>query len=188
MSLCPSGVCLSCGSACLLEVVLPHLAGVLAEQVEQLPGLLCVCVRARSAEGTCPHCGAISARVHSRYERRLADAPAGGQRVVIRLRVRRFFCLSPLCPARTFAEQVEGLTSAYARRTPLLRGMLESIGLALAGRAGARLACGFGVTAGRSTMLRLIRALPDPGVGDVAVLGVWMSSHCAAAIPTARYW
>ena len=45
------------------------------------------------------------------------------------------------CPARTFAEQVEGLTTRHARRTPLLRGMLEAIGLALAGRAGARLAC-----------------------------------------------
>ena len=35
MSLCPSGVCLSCGSACLLEVVLPHLAGVLAELTDR---------------------------------------------------------------------------------------------------------------------------------------------------------
>lgn len=82
MSLCLSGVCLSCGSVCTLEVMPPHLAGVLAEQVEQLPGLVCIWVRARSAGGTCPHCGATSARVHSRYERRLADAPAGGQRVV----------------------------------------------------------------------------------------------------------
>jgi transposase len=114
----------------------------------------------------------VSSRVHSRYERRLADAAAGGQRVVIRLRVRRFFCGAPDCPACTFAEQVDGLTTAYARRTPLLRGMLEVIALALAGRAGARLAGGFGLPAGRSTMLRLIRALPDPGVTGVAVLGV----------------
>src|SRR5258708_17138457 len=95
MSLCPGGVWLSCGSACGLEVVLPHLAGVLAEHVEQLPGLVCICVRARSAEGTCPHCSATSARVHSRYERRLADAPAGGQRGVIRLRVPRVFLPAP---------------------------------------------------------------------------------------------
>src|SRR5260370_41710787 len=99
MSLCPSGACLSCGSACGLEVVLPHLAGVLAEHVEQLPGLVCICVRARSAEGTWPHCSATSARVHSRYERRLADAPAGGQRGVIRLRARRVVLLPPPRPA-----------------------------------------------------------------------------------------
>jgi transposase len=114
----------------------------------------------------------VSRRVHSRYTRRLADAAVGGQRVLIRLAVRRFFCDDAGCPARTFAEQVDGLTTAYARRTPLLHGMLEAIALALAGRAGARLAGTFGLPAGRSTMLRLVRALPDPGGEGAAVLGV----------------
>jgi transposase len=50
--------------------------------------------------------------------------------------------------------------------------MLESIGLALAGRAGARLATALGLPATRSTLLRLIRALPDPVIGTVTVLGV----------------
>jgi len=172
VSLSPSGKCLSCGSSCGLEVLLPHLAGVVVERVDQLPGLVCLSVRAGGAEGICRRCGAGSSRVHSRYTRRLADAAVGGQRVVIRLAVRRFFCGAPSCPAVTFAEQVEGLTTAYARRTPLLTGMLEAIALALAGRAGARLAGTFGLPAGRSTMLRLVRALPDPGGGGVAVLGV----------------
>ena len=172
MSLSPSGKCLSCGSSCGLEVLLPHLAGVVVERVDQLPGLVCLSVRACGEEGICRRCGAGSSRVHSRYTRRLADAAIGGQRAVIRLAVRRFFCGAPSCPAVTFAEQVEGLTTAYARRTPLLTGMLEAIALALAGRAGARLAGTFGLPAGRSTMLRLVRALPDPGGGGVAVLGV----------------
>ena len=172
MSLSPSGCCLSCGSACGLELLLPHLAGVVVEQVDRLPGLVCVWVRSRGAGGTCPRCGAVSSRVHSRYARRLADAAAGGQRVVIRLEARRFFCGAPHCPARTFAEQVDGLTTAYARRTPLLQHMLEAIALALAGRAGARLAGAFGLPASRSTMLRLVRALPDPQLSGVAVLGV----------------
>jgi hypothetical protein len=55
---------------------------------------------------------------------------------------------------------------------PLLRGMLEAIGLALAGRDGARLAEVLGLQVSRSTMLRLVRALPEPEVGSVAVLGV----------------
>ena len=172
MSLSPSGCCLSCVSACGLGLLLPHLAGVVVEQVDQLPGLVCLWARARSAGAACPRCGVVSSQVHSRYERRLADAAVGGQRVVIRLRARRFFCGARGCPACTFAEQVDGLTTAYARRTPLLQRMLEAIALALAGRAGARLAGGFGLPAGRSTMLRLIRALPDPGAGGVAVLGV----------------
>jgi transposase len=49
---------------------------------------------------------------------------------------------------------------------------LEAIGLALAGRAGARLAGALGLPASRSTLLRLVRALPNPGPAGVAVLGV----------------
>jgi hypothetical protein len=45
VSLSPSGNCLSCGSACGLELLLPHLAGVVVEQVDQLPGLVCIWVR-----------------------------------------------------------------------------------------------------------------------------------------------
>ena len=55
---------------------------------------------------------------------------------------------------------------------PVLRGMLEAIGLALAGRGGARLAGRLGMPAGRSSMLRLVRALHDPEVRTVATLGV----------------
>jgi hypothetical protein len=102
----------------------------------------------------------------------LADAAIGGQQVVLRLRIRRFFCHHPACPARTFAEQIPGLTTPYARRSPLARRMLEQVALALAGRAGARLAGMLGLPVGRSTLLRLLRALPDPAPSTVAVLGV----------------
>ena len=126
----------------------------------------------RAMWAACPGCGGESARVHSRYERTLADAVVAGRPVEIRLRVRRFFCDGQGCGVRTFVEQVAGLTARYARRTVLLRGMLESIGLALAGRAGARLATALGLAATRNTVLRLIRALPDPQIGTVTVLGV----------------
>ena len=92
--------------------------------------------------------------------------------MLIQLRVRRFFCHHPGCPVRTFAEQVPRLTTPYARRSPPARRMLEAIGLALAGRAGARLASRLGQPVGRSTLLRLVRALPDPQPASVAVLGV----------------
>jgi hypothetical protein len=120
-----------------------------------------MCVRANFGE-----------RHHSHYERTLAYAAIGGRHVVIRLRIRRFFCHHNGCPARTFAEQIPGLTTSYARRSPLAHQMLETIGLALAGRAGARLASGLGLPVGRSTLLRLVRALPDPQPTTVAVLGV----------------
>jgi hypothetical protein len=100
--------------------------------------------------------------VHSRYQRQLADAALGGRQLPIVLSVRRLFCDHDRCARRTFAEQVEGLTVRYARRTPLLRSMLETIAVALGGRAGARLARSLTVATSRSTLLRLVMALPGP--------------------------
>jgi transposase len=114
----------------------------------------------------------MSTRVHSRYDRTLADAPISGRRVSIRFRARRFFCPTLDCPARTFVEQVEGLTTRHARRTPLLRIMLETIGLALAGRAGARMASHLGASVSRNTLLRLVRAMPDPAPVPLTAVGV----------------
>jgi transposase len=109
--------------------------------------------------------------VHSRYRRSLADAPVAGQRVVIRLEVRRFFCDNEECSARTFVER-PGVTVPHGRRTSLLTGMLAVIAVALAGRAGSRLGRRLGMATGKDTLLRLLRALADPEVGQVSVLGV----------------
>jgi hypothetical protein len=94
--------------------------------------------------------------VHSSYGRRLADAPADGRRVLIGLAVCRFFCGNPDCPKKTFAEQVDGLTARRARRTPPLARALTAIALALADRAGSRLAVLLDLLASRSSLLRLI--------------------------------
>ena len=59
--------------------------------------------------------------------------------MVICLEVRRFLCLSADCAKVTFAEQISGLTSKHARRTPALTAVLWAVALALGGRAGARL-------------------------------------------------
>lgn len=155
-----------------LDALLPHLAGVVVERIERTGSGVLIWARAKAEGGVCACCGGRSRRVHSRYDRGLADVSVAGQPVVLRLRVRRFFCDDHDCPVRTFAEQVDGVTARHARRTLLCRTMLEHIGLALAGRAGSRLAARLGLVAGRNTLLRLVHALPDPDVGTVAVLGV----------------
>ena len=98
---------------------------------------------------------------------------AGGREVLICLTVRRFFCPVPACAKATFAEQVGGLTSRHARRTPGLTCVLQAVALALGGRAGARLSGRLAAGVSRMTLIRLIRALPDPAVGQAPrVLGV----------------
>lgn len=107
-----------------------------------------------------------------RYRRQLIDAPIAGRPVLLRLWVRRFFCDNAACTARTFAEQPAVLTALRARRTSLLRRMLSTIAVALAGRAGARLADRLGMPTSRDSLLRLLRDLPDVPVTAVPVLGV----------------
>jgi Transposase/zinc-finger of transposase IS204/IS1001/IS1096/IS1165 len=172
VSLSRGDVCLSCPDAIERGILLPHLTGVIIEEVAVAAGLLLVMARARAPEAACPRCGTVSGRVHSRYSRKLADAAIGGRQVEILLAVRRFFCTAPGCKRKTFAEQVDGLTTRYARKTPLLAGMLGSVAVALAGRPGSRLAASLGVPASRQVMLRLVMATPDPAAATPRVLGV----------------
>ncbi|MEU4235678.1 ISL3 family transposase, partial [Nonomuraea sp. NPDC026600] len=101
--------------------------------------------------------------------------------VLVQMRVRRFFCDNTTCDKRTFAEQVPGLTSRHGRRAAGLALMLRTVALALGGRPGARHSARLACAVGRSTLLRLLRSLPDPQVATPRVLGVdefaWRKGH-----------
>ncbi|MEU9992896.1 ISL3 family transposase [Streptomyces sp. NPDC048045] len=120
----------------------------------------------------CPACEVWSSRVHGSYLRFPADVPSAGRSVVLRLRVRRFACGNSGCARRTFVEQIPGLTRRDGQRTERLRSTLASVGLALAGRAGARLSSVLGGSVSRSTVLRLVDALPEREVPAPRVVGV----------------
>ncbi|MFD3585392.1 transposase [Streptomyces sp. NPDC058683] len=91
---------------------------------------------------------------------------------MILLTVRRFICGADDCRRRTFAEPFTQLTAPYARFTTRLNHVLERVGLALAGRAGARLTAQLGFGAGRMTLVRRVMTLPDPQFSTPRVLGV----------------
>ena len=162
------------GACELCELFFPHLAGLWVEQVDPAGEGVVMQARSRAAGAACPACGVWSSRVHSGYVRTVADGPSAGCPVVIRLAVRRFLCRNPVCQAVTFAEQVDGLTGRYLRRSLPLLGLLAQVGLALAGRAGARLAAAAGIAApGRATMTRLVMALPvEQAAVSPRVLGI----------------
>jgi hypothetical protein len=163
---------LSAEEARLIYLLFPHLGSLELDQVEDAGDLVRLVARTRTSPVTCPKCGELATRVHDRYWRRLQDLSCCGRPVQVVLRVRRFICDNPACAVATFAEQVDGLTAKHQRRTVGLRSLLERIALALAGRAGSRLARVLGAIVSRCTLIRLIRALPDPEIGKVAVLGV----------------
>ncbi len=154
------------------QVFLPPGAGLVLEQVQLCGEMVHLTVRCEALGACCPSCACWTDAFHSSYERTVADLPMADRQVVVHLQVRRFRCREQTCPRRTFVEQVPSLVQRYARRTRRLRGDLEEIGLALGGRPGSRLSTRQNKPTSRMTLLRLVRALPDPPIEAPTVLGV----------------
>ncbi len=106
----------------------------------------------------CPQCHAGSVRVHSYYDRTLADLSFGVRKIVLHLDVRRFFCKNPECKRATFSEPLPNLAIRYARRTNQLHQALQDIAFDSGGEGGSRLAQNlhYGKIS-PDTLLRIIR-------------------------------
>ncbi|WP_330334656.1 ISL3 family transposase [Streptomyces sp. NBC_00536] len=156
----------------MLRTLLPQFGTVVVESVDVERDMLVVTARTRAAPAECPACGQWSAWERSRYVRHLGDEAVGGRAVRIDISVRRLYCENAACPKVTFAEQVGGLTVRYQRRTPALQRVVETVAVALAGSAGARLLVHLHQRVSWSTLLRCVMALPDPPAAVPQVLGV----------------
>ncbi|MER7196612.1 MULTISPECIES: transposase family protein [unclassified Streptomyces] len=160
----------------LNELLFSSVEGVLVESVEVIGAVVRVETRTTAGRAACPGCGCWSGRIHGSYLRFPRDLPTAGKFVVVSLRVRRFVCGEVCgeesCEPMTFAEQLPGLTHRFGRRTERLRSTLVWVGLALAGRAGARMTDAFKIPVSRNTLLRLIASLPGPATAVPRVVGV----------------
>lgn len=133
----------------LQELLFSSLENVMVESVMVTDVVVRAEALSITRQATCPDCGCPSVRIHGSYLRFPHDLPTAGRTVVVALRVRRF-----------------------GRRTERLRSTLVSVGLALTGRAGARITYAFGAPVSRNTLLRLIASLPDPPTVTPRVVGV----------------
>jgi transposase len=73
-------------------------------------------------------------RIHSHYERTLADLPRAAYRVRLQLRVRKWFCRNRHCRRRIFTERLPTIAAPWARRTLRLAQRLVALGVALGGK------------------------------------------------------
>ncbi|BBJ37550.1 hypothetical protein SSPO_002680 [Streptomyces antimycoticus] len=166
----------------LEELLFPSIADMAVLSVDMNNEAIRIEARSTTSGAACPECGSRSNRMHSSYLRFPADVPSAGRRVVLCLRVRRFFCPDSSCGRRTFVEQLPGLTRRHSRWTERLRSTLAAVGLALAGRAGSRMAHVFGVSVNRSTVLQLLDALPEPEPPSPRVVGVDEYATCKGRV------
>ena len=140
-----------------------------------------VVLRTIAASATCPRCGQASRRVHSCYQRKLADLPSHGKTVVIQLHARRFFCTAAACDRKIFVERLPALARAYARTTARLCQAHGQIGLALGGEAGARLAHHLAMPTSPDTLLRRVKQFPGQPAPCARIVGIddwaWKKRH-----------
>jgi transposase len=113
-----------------------------------------------------------SKRVHSRYCRQPGDLPWAGQRVVLELHARRFYCDAPGCAQRTFSESFPNFIGRYERQSLRLGQVLMALGYALGGEAAARLARDLAIVTSPDSMLRRLRRGHPPAFAAPRVLGV----------------
>ncbi|MFF3565402.1 ISL3 family transposase [Streptomyces sp. NPDC002574] len=154
-----------------VEAVLFPGIDVRVEHVSDSADVLVVEVVSTARPGRCPDCRKQARRIHSTYQRALNEKPLGSRRVIVRLRVHRYFCDRKRCSRKTFVEQVPGLSERHRRSSIGLTGWLRSIAVELGGRPAARLCRRLRLDAGRTRLLKLLTA---PAVPDRAprVLGV----------------
>jgi transposase len=132
-----------------------------------------VCMAAvASATAACPVCAQPSFRIHSSYQRKLADLPWAGVAVQIRLLARRFFCKNSVCQQKIFCERIPAVAAPWARRTKRLANAQQVVGLAAGGAGGARLCVALAMHAGIDLLLALIRNIQVPERATPRVLGV----------------
>ncbi|MCA1838230.1 MAG: transposase family protein [Actinobacteria bacterium] len=145
--------------------------GLKPRSISVSPSGLTVHAEVAAASAGCPLCGKHSSKVHSRYERTIADLPWRNVSVTLKIRARRFFCVNPNCERAIFCERLPEV-AAYARKTDRLEEALLLIAFELGGEAGSRLAHELGLLVSPEALLQRLRGAPSQKTDEVRVLGI----------------
>jgi len=140
-----------------------------------------VYLHATSLTARCPQCGTAGSRVHSRYQRTVADLAFGGRSLTLKLLVRKWICPEALCSQHIFAERFPALVQHYARMTDRLIKALQSTGVLTNGADAAQIASSFGMATTAKTIIRRVLQLSLPSEGSVHKVGIdewaWKKGH-----------
>lgn len=129
-------------------------------------------VKTIGATVVCPLCGATCQRIHSRYQRTLADLPWQANPVRIKMTARKFFCDNRECERRVFTEPIPTVAARYKRKTKRLIEVLEILTLMAGGEVAARIAKAFGLTLSPDYLLESAKKAPSPSTPAPRVVGI----------------
>lgn len=136
------------------------------------PTAILISLVATQTTGCCPVCQMPSTKVHSFYQRTLADLPIGGRAVSLRIHLRKFFCRNDQCPRKIFAQTSLDHFVPFARRLVRAQKPLQAIALQTGARPAARLCELIGQPVSHSTLLRLSHKTPVQNHPNPIRLGV----------------
>ena len=112
--------------------------------------------------GCCPDCQMPAHKVHSFYQRTLADLPICGKAVSLRLRLRKFFCRNDNCTRKIFAQTLPACFAPYARRLNRVERPLQATSLQTGARPAARICALIGHT--RPSYASVTKRLSSPSL------------------------
>ena len=160
------------GSREMLSSVFHFPAGITIDSIDPSANELVIRIACDVPSMPCPECQQPSARIHSCYQRMVADLPCAGRTVILLLTVRKFVCSTPTCPRKIFTERLPGLVKPYGRMTTRLSALLQVLGLGTGGQLGTRVAERLGITTSPSSLLRTLMQFRASRIPAVRVLGV----------------
>lgn len=147
-------------------------SGLIVESVSDSPASVILTVRSDTGAAKCPLCGSVSRRIHSRYNRQVADLPSVGRTVRLLVITRRFACEVVHCRRAIFAERFGDSLPVRARRTERLECIVHYLGLALGGRPAASFAKRLMLPVSNDTLLRVVRRRTCVPTEPVIVAGI----------------
>ena len=95
-----------------------------------------------------------------------------GERVVLHLEARKFFCHNADCQKKTFAEQPGDEVFRYRRRTCRCERTVARHGISVSSGSASHLLAHMGISISPSTILRDLHRISTPEYGNVEVVGV----------------
>lgn len=119
-------------------------------------GVMYIHVISNRNDATCPYCGRISRRVHSKYERRFRDLPMQGKKVEIIINNRKMFCDNANCEHKTFAESFDCLPFK-GKRSQRLTDEIVNLSLSVSSMAAAEILKKSTADVGKSTICSLLK-------------------------------
>lgn len=146
--------------------------GLCVDQLVINPSAITFFLRTTGATALCPSCDHPSDYIHSRYTRRVLDLPIFDHTVTFRLTARKFFCRNTECSQSVFCERLDDLLSARARTTDRLTQTHRSLGFALGGEAGARMANQLSMPTSPDTLLRRVKDATNQSAPPPRFVGV----------------